>query len=328
MVKTYSSVGINIDKVKEMHKEIEKTFTNYDFVLPLKGHYAGLFRVGNHKLAIHCDGVGSKILVAENLGKYDTIGIDCIAMNVNDLVCIGARPLVVVDYLALKAENKKLVGQIMKGLKKGAKQAECAIIGGETAILPDMLKGGENSFDLAATVVGIVENEPITGEKIKAGDLIIGLESSGIHSNGYTLARKLLDIKKWGRQMLIPTKIYVKQVIKMWPYCNGLAHITGGAFSKLSRIGRYANVGFLLDNMPKTKKVMAELERKVNDDYEFYRTFNGGIGMCIVAPKQNANKIIEIAKDNKTAAYIIGKVIEEEDVILKKGEKKISLLKT
>ena len=327
---TYSSSGVDIKKVKGIHGAINDSFFSNlpDFVLPIKGHYAGLFKSGAQTLAIHCDGVGSKVLVADEMGRFDTVGVDCVAMNVNDLICVGARPLVMVDYLALAKEDAKLVGEIMKGLKKGAEEAGCAIIGGETAILPDMIKGGKSPFDLAATCVGVVEGGVITGEKMKPGDAIVGLESSGIHSNGYTLARRLLDAKRWGGEMLVPTKIYVKPVLRMIAECeiHGIAHITGGAFSKLSRIGEYAKVGFLLDNMPKMTGVMAELERKVNSDYEMHRTFNCGVGMCIICPKEDAETVVKIASEHGIAAWKIGAIVEGNDVVLAKNGKRISLL--
>lgn len=330
-MKTYSGSGVDVKKVKGIHAAINDAIFSGapDFVLPIKGHYAGLFKAGGATLAIHCDGVGSKILVADALGKFDTVGIDCVAMNANDLVCVGAKPLVLVDYLALAKEDGGLVAEIMKGLRKGADEAGCAIVGGETAILPDVIVGGKKPFDLAATCVGIVESgEPLTGATMKAGDAIVGLESSGIHSNGYTLARRVLDVEKWGSTMLEPTRIYVKPVLEMIVTCNvhGIAHITGGAYSKLKRIGDYAKVGFLLDSMPKTSGVMVELEKQVGNDYEFYRTFNAGIGMCVVLPKAEAAKAIAIAKKHGIKAQVVGSIVEGEDVVLQKGGKKISLL--
>lgn len=327
---TYSSSGVDIRKVKGIHGAInDAIFSSLpDYVLPIKGHYAGLFKSGGQVLAIHCDGVGSKLLVADEVGEFDTVGIDAVAMNVNDIICLGARPLVLVDYLALAEEDAELVAEIMKGLQEGAKQASCPIVGGETAILPDMIKGGKKPFDLAATCVGVVEGEPLTGVKMKPGDVLIGLESSGIHSNGYTLARKVLDSKKWGRQMLVPTKIYVKPIMEMLSTCSihGLAHITGGAFSKLSRIGSYGHVGFLLDNMPEMTGVMAELAKKLNSDYEMHRTFNCGVGMVVACPAGEEAKVLAIAKKHGIAAQRIGVVTPGADVVLKKGGISISLL--
>ncbi|MCX8174740.1 MAG: phosphoribosylformylglycinamidine cyclo-ligase [Candidatus Micrarchaeota archaeon] len=327
---TYSSAGVDVKKVKGIHAAINETIFSCaaDYVIPLKGHYAGLFRVGRKTLAIHCDGVGTKVLVADALGKYDTVGIDCVAMNANDIICVGAKPLVFVDSIALAKEDGELVCGIISGLLEGCRQAGCSLVGGETAIMPDIIKGGKKPFDLSGTVVGVVEGKPISGESMRAGDLVVGLASSGIHSNGYTLARRLLDIRRWGREMLVPTRIYVKPVLRMLRSCKirGLAHITGGAFSKLMRIGERAGAGFLLDSMPKTSGVMAELEKRVNDDYEFYRTFNAGIGMCVVCPKAEVGRAIRIAQEHGIRAGVIGKVIGEQDVILEKGGKKISLL--
>ncbi len=327
---TYSSSGVDIRKVKGIHGAInDAIFSSLpDYVLPIKGHYAGLFKSGGQTLAIHCDGVGTKVMVADALGKFDTVGIDAVAMNVNDIICLGARPLVLVDYLALAKEDAELVSEILKGLQEGAKQAGCAIIGGETAILPEIIKGGERPFDLAATCVGVVEGEPLTGVKMVPGDVLIGLESSGMHSSGYTLARKVLDAKKWGKQMLVPTRIYVKPIMEMLANCevHGIAHITGGAFSKLSRIGSYGKVGFLLDNMPKMEGVMAELAKKLNSDYEMYRTFNCGIGMVVACPASQESKILGIAKKHNIRAQRIGVVTPGNDVVLKKGDMSISLV--
>ena len=329
-MKTYSDSGVDIKKVKGIHSAINSAIFSSmpDFVLPIKGHYAGLFKSGNQTLAIHCDGVGSKLLVADEMSKFDTVGIDCVAMNVNDIICVGARPLVMVDYLALAQEDAELVSEVMKGLQKGAQEAGCAIVGGETAILPDMIKGGNRPFDLAATAVGVVEREIITGETMIPGDVIVGLESSGIHSNGYTLARRLLDSGKWAKEMLEPTKIYVKPVLEMLTACeiHGLAHITGGGYSKLTRIGAYAKVGFRLDSMPKMGGVMAELERKLNSDYEMFRTFNCGIGMCVIVPETEAKQIMAIAGRHRIKAQLIGKITSGSDVILEKDGKRISLL--
>jgi phosphoribosylformylglycinamidine cyclo-ligase len=329
-MKTYSDSGVDVKKIKSMHAAINEAIFSAapPFVLPIKGHYAGLFKSGGQTLAIHCDGVGSKLLVADELGKFDTVGIDAVAMNVNDIVCVGAAPLVLVDYLALAKEDGELVSEVVKGLQEGARMAGCAIVGGETAILPDMIKGGRRPFDLAATCVGVVGGEVITGEKMKVGDAIVGMESSGLHSNGFTLARKVLDSKKWGEEMLEPTRIYVKPVLEMLKQgeVHGLAHITGGGYSKLMRIGAYAKVGFLLDNMPKMSGVMAELERQVGSGYEMYRTFNCGVGMCVVVPKKEADNVIAISKKHGIVAQVVGSITKEQDVVLQKNGKRISLL--
>lgn len=293
--------------------------------LPIYGHYGGVFKVGNELLVTHCDGVGTKLLVAQVLGKYDTVGIDAIAMNVNDIVCMGAEPLVGVDYLALAKEDDALVEQIMKGLVKGAGQSNCTIIGGETAIVPDLLKN-EKTFDLTFTVVGRIANkEVITGAKVKSGDILIGLESSGLHSNGYTLARKVLGIKKWGNEMLTPTRIYVKPVLEMIDACDvhGIAHITGGAFSKITRLNK--NVGYLFDSMPKPKPIFEALAKEVKDLRHMHTTFNMGIGMVVVTGEDEEDAVRSIAKKHGISAQVIGNVTNEKGVWLERDGKKIDL---
>ncbi|MGV8084996.1 MAG: phosphoribosylformylglycinamidine cyclo-ligase [Candidatus Bilamarchaeum sp.] len=323
---------INIKKVKGIQNSIwdniRETFSYRKGVgepLPIFGHYGGLFKCGNEELVIHTDGVGTKILLAQELDKYDTVGIDAIAMSVNDILCVGAEPLVGVDYIALAEEDDELVEEIMKGLVEGARQCQCAIIGGETAVIPDIIKGGKKPFDLTFTVVGRTKKQ-ILGDKIQLGDVIVGLESSGLHSNGYTLARKLLDSKKWGKEMLEPTRIYAKPVLEMIENCKitGIAHITGGGFSKLTRLNK--NVGFELNNMPKTKPIFDALMAKVGDVIEVHKTFNMGIGMTIIVPKGEEAKIIEIAKKHSVPASVIGRITKEAGVKLIKDGKEYNLV--
>jgi phosphoribosylformylglycinamidine cyclo-ligase len=330
---SYAKAGVNLKKIKTIQSNINKLLkcTANSFTPNfLEGHYAGLFKVGKTNFAFHCDGVGTKILVAQKLKKHDTIGIDAIAMNVNDIVCIGARPIVAVDYIALTNSDEKLVLEILKGLIKGCKLSNIALIGGETAILPDMLKkeNSQTGYDLAAAVVGVCQNNIIDGSKIKENDLLIGLESSGLHSNGFSLARKILDIKKWGKQMLQPTKIYSPLVLKIIEnfQINGIAHITGGAFSKLIRLTKKSNFGFVLDNMPKPAPIFQELFNHIGDLRECYRTFNMGIGMVIVAPNSQADDIIKFSKTNKINAKIIGHISKNKGVFLVDGKKQINLL--
>jgi phosphoribosylformylglycinamidine cyclo-ligase len=327
---TYAKSGVNISKIKKAHKSIadllKDTFSNregkFGKVLTEIGHYAGLIDIGNNKcLALHVDSVGTKVLVAQIENKYDTIGIDCIAMSVNDIICMGAEPIALVDYLGIEEPNEKIINQIMKGLVEGARQSNTAIVGGETAVIKDLIKGiGKNGFDLAAMCVGVVDKDKIiTGEKIILGDVVIGLESSGIHSNGLTLARKLLP-KKYYKELLKPTMIYVKPVLEIIKNCevHGLANITGGAFSKLMRIGEKTGVGFLLDNMPVLPKIF-KLIQKLGEisDREMYRTFNCGIGFCVVVPENDSEKVIDICKKHGINARRIGRIAEEKDVKIK-----------
>lgn len=326
---SYAQAGVNINRVKRIHREIEKLIahTFKKNILPIFGHYGGLIRFGNTTLAIHTDGVGSKVLIAQYINKYNTIGIDAVAMNVNDIICLGAKPLALVNYIALEKEDERLVKEIMKGLVKGAKEADISIVGGETAILPDVIKGikGKVGFDLAATCVGKVK-KLILGDNMKEGDVIIGLHSSGIHSNGITLARKVLDIEKWGKELLKPTKIYVRSILNVLKKVDikGMAHITGGGFSKLKRIGKRAKKGFLLNGLPEPHKVFKEMEKKVKKR-EMYKTFNMGIGFCIITEEEFSEDVIKICKKNRQSADIIGKIIKNEGVIIQANKTKIFL---
>jgi phosphoribosylformylglycinamidine cyclo-ligase len=349
---TYAKAGVNISKIKKAHKTIadllKETFSSRDRkfgrVLTEIGHYAGLIDIGNNKaLALHVDGVGTKVLIAQALNRFETIGIDCVAMCVNDIICLGAEPVALVDYLAVEKLNDEMINEISKGLVEGAKQAEVAIVGGETAVMKDVITGIKGKgFDLAAMCVGVVEKDKIiTGEKMRVNDVVIGLESSGLHSNGYTLARKVLFSKykvhdfveelgkRIGEELLIPTKIYVKPVLEIIKNCevHGLANITGGAFSKLMRIGEKAGVGFLLDNMPELPEIfkLIQKEGKISDR-EMYRTFNCGIGFCVVAPESECDKVIDICKKYEIKARIIGKVVKEKDVKIKTSSGIISVL--
>ena len=284
----------------------------------LVGHYAGIIPFKGEKLAMHTDGVGTKVLVADELEKYDTVGIDAVAMNVNDIICVGARPLSGVDYLAVAEEDEYLISQIMKGLVKGAKESNMTICGGETAIMGDVIKGKNRPFDLAFCALGVVEKY-ITGSKIRPGDVLISLGSSGIHSNGYTLARKVLSMDKWGKEMLKPTKIYVKPVLEMIRKCDvrGLAHITGGAFSKLTRLNQ--KYGFFIENPVKPAPIFEAIWDKVNSEEHMYRTFNMGTGMVVVVPSKDEAEVLKIAKKQKVKAKVIGSVIKEKGVYLDNG---------
>jgi phosphoribosylformylglycinamidine cyclo-ligase len=334
---TYAKSGVDIPRIKKAHKSIanllKETFSSregkFGKVLTEIGHYAGLIDIGNNKaLALHVDGVGTKVLLAQTLDKYDTVGIDAVAMCVNDIICMGAEPVAMVDYLAVEEPNEEMIKEITKGLVEGAKQADVAIVGGETAVMKDVIIGKDKKgFDLAGMVVGVVDKDKIiNGEKIKSGDVVIGLESSGIHSNGLTLARKVLS-KDHYEELLKPTMIYVKPVLEIVNNCkvHGLANITGGAFSKLMRIGEKTEVGFLLDEMPEMLNIFKEIQEEGNiSDKEMYRTFNCGIGFCIVAPE--SRKVIEICKKHGVNARKIGKVVGERDVKIKTPSGLISVI--
>jgi phosphoribosylformylglycinamidine cyclo-ligase len=278
-------------------------------------------------LATHTDGVGTKVLIANLMKKYDTIGIDCVAMNVNDIICIGATPISFVDYIAANQNNESVFAQIAMGLATGAKKAGVPIVGGETAIMPDLFEEKKFSFDLAGMVAGLVQkNKVILGDRIKAGDAIIGIYSSGIHSNGYSLARKALlkkysindkirGIGKLGDALLAPTEIYVKPVLEIIKRCqiHGLANITGGAFTKLLRL---KNTGFVLDSMPNPPKIMQLIQNSGVSEDEMYKTFNMGIGFCVIAPMSNAEKIISICKKHRLGSHVVGFISNKKGVFV------------
>ncbi|MFH1788224.1 MAG: phosphoribosylformylglycinamidine cyclo-ligase [Candidatus Altiarchaeota archaeon] len=330
---SYAKAGVDIRKenlaIKGISGWLEKTFKfregKVGAVLKDIGGYANLVDLGSTCLAMTTDGVGSKVLVAQELDKYDTVGIDCIAMNVNDLICVGAEPIAMVDYLAVQSISQDTASEISIGLYEGAQQAGIAIIGGETATLPEVICGiGNKGFDLAGTAIGIVEKDKIiTGDAIKPGDAVIGIESSGIHSNGLTLARKVIPKNMWS-QLLKPTRIYVKEILSIineFPV-HGLANITGSAFLKLTRITKH---GFVLDNMPEPELIFKKMqELGCIPDEEMYKTFNMGVGFCVVTDAETAQEIVGKYK-TKYKLDVIGRIVEEPGVTIKLKGKEFKL---
>lgn len=331
-------------KASESHKIIgkliEKTFSlrrgRFGEVVGEYGHYANLIDIGSGRaLAVHSDGVGTKVLIAQLMDKYDTVGIDCVAMNANDLICLGAEPLAIVDYLAVEKTDPEMIGQIVRGLVKGAEMAGMAILGGETATMPGVIKGAVEGkgFDLAAMSIGVVyKDKVITGREIVADDMVIGLQSSGIHSNGFSLARKaLLDTAGFnvfdplpnsnqsvGESLLEPTKIYVREILEILEKAevHGLANITGGAFSKLNRIC-YGKIGMYLDQLPEPQPVFEAIKQAgKTGDHEMYRTFNMGVGFVVVVPKESSDTVISICKKAGTQAQIIGRTTAKKGITL------------
>lgn len=290
------------------------------------GHYAGLIDIGGRlALTLHTDGVGTKVLVAQAMRKYDTVGIDCVAMTVNDLICLGSEPIALLDYLALEREDGALVREVTKGLVRGAEIAEVPIVGGETAILGEMIKGaGGRGFDLACMGAGIVRKDRVVdGSAIRAGDTVVGLRSSGLHSNGYTLARKALIVRHsledsiaslgrtLGEELLIPTEIYVRPVLKMLRKVevHGLAHITGGAFTKLTRLTGERRLSFRLKMMPDRPPIFEMLSNEARLSIkEMYSTFNMGIGFCVVLPGDQAEEAMRACGKEGAKAAVVGKV--------------------
>lgn len=330
--KTYADFGVDIKKIVRTQSQIGTMISNtHSFmskgkVLSGFGGYAGILDIGGMLLALHADGVGSKVLVAQMMNRFDTVGLDCVAMNVNDIVCVGARPQAFLDYIALKFQNEVVLKEIMRGLVRAASESGVAIIGGETAILPDIISGyDDRAFDLAGMAIGIVNpSEYISGKDINVGDVILGVESSGLHSNGYSLARNVLlskysieDIPRYmpssvGEELLIPTRLYVKPVVEILNniddiLVHGLAHITGGSFTKLSRLNK--RVKYILDKLPIARGIFKQIQIDGRvDPAEMYRTFNMGIGFCVIVPPGSVDCIIRIFGKHNMKCLVIGSV--------------------
>ncbi|MCS6767778.1 MAG: phosphoribosylformylglycinamidine cyclo-ligase [Candidatus Nitrosocaldus sp.] len=376
---TYRDVGVDTARISRIHSMIGSMIagTHDEHVISGYGHYAGLISIDDERvLAMHTDGVGSKVIVASLSERYDTIGIDCIAMNANDIICVGATPVAFVDYLALRRPEPRMVEEIMNGLAHGAREASVSIVGGEVAVLPDLLADelqgmkekekekekdrsrgrrgssssrrgrssrssrgrygdgdgdGHNTFDLAGTIVGIArKDELILGESIAVGDTIVGIASNGLHSNGYTLARRVLlsryrldeRIDELGStlvdELLRPTRIYVRPVLDVIRSIDvhGIAHVTGGAFTKLIRLND--NVRFILDSMPEPPEVFRLIQKHAGiDEKEMYSTFNMGIGMCIITAKGDEDAVISICRSHGMDAMVVGRVDEGKGVYIK-----------
>jgi len=334
MTLTYKKAGVDISKIKQSQKAIGKLIASTHRnqkkakIMHGFGHYAGIIEIpGGKFLATHTDGVGTKVVIANMMKKYNTIGIDCVAMNVNDIICIGATPISFVDYIAANKNDQHIFKKIAEGLVKGAKKSSMPIVGGETAIMPDVIEGKGFAFDLAGMVVGIVEKkEMVLGNKIKSGDVIIGANSTGIHSNGYSLARKALltkysvkdkvkGIGTIGNALLKPTEIYTNPVLEINQKCkvNGFAHITGGAFTKLLRLKK---IGYEIDSLPKTPPIIKLVEEQGVKPEEMYKTFNMGVGFCVIAPKDQGDKIRNIFKKYKILSQEIGQIISKNGVFV------------
>jgi len=330
---TYADSGVDIDKkgdaIESLVKEIGFKRSGFGAPLEMKGHFTGLIDFGDKALALCTDGVGTKLMVADDLKKWDTVGIDCIAMNVNDLICVGAEPVAFVDYIAIDRPDPEITEQIGKGLQDGARMSNMTVIGGEVAVLPEIVRG----FDLAGTALGYVEKDRIiTGEGIKAGDVIISLASSGLHSNGYTLARKAVEREysysdrvperyrdEWiskdttiGELMLTPTKIYVRSVLhllrKEWEAVHGMANITGGGLRNLLRLKK--GVKYVIDVPPRPPRIFHLIQEAGNiSDEEMYQTFNMGIGFVLIVDKGRKDEVLRILRDElDEEAWEIGHV--------------------
>lgn len=300
------------------------------------GYFANVIDIGNGiGIAISTDGVGTKIIVAETLERYDTIGIDCIAMNVNDVLCVGARPISMVDYIALQKTSPEFLEQLGRGLSEGAKIAGISIPAGEIAQIPAMLRGvNQNSgFDLVGTCIGIVPPHKINkGADVIPGDVVIGLRSNGLHSNGYTLARKTLleegelglsefvpELRMTlGDELLKPTSIYVKEVLEVLESginVKALVHITSDGFMNLARID--AKVGFLLDSVPEPPPIFSLIRTVGNiKNEDMFTVYNMGIGFCLVVGPDDVDKTISILERHNIESSVLGKATDDSGTVL------------
>jgi phosphoribosylformylglycinamidine cyclo-ligase len=328
----YKAAGVDINAAQsgldKVIEHIKGTWPAPDALGAVKldiGYFANVIDIGGIGLAICTDGVGSKSIVAHMMNRYDTIGIDCVAMNVNDAICVGARPVSMVDYIAIEKADADILGAIAIGLAEGAKHAGISISGGETAPLKDVVRG----FDLVGMAVGIVPlDRIITGRDLVPGDVIIGLESSGIHSNGLTLARHVfferakLSIDHvfpelgvpLGEELLRPTLIYVPEmldIIKNIPTVKALINITGDGLLNLPRVD--AKVGFLIDDLPPVPAIFRLIQRYgAVDNSEMFEVFNMGVGFCVLVSAKDADLALAILQQHGRRARVIGRVIEDE----------------
>lgn len=329
---SYKEAGVDVTAgykaVELMKKSVQSTYTKG--VVSDIGGFGGLFapEIKNMKepiLVSGTDGVGTKLKLAFLLNKHDTIGQDCVAMCVNDIICCGAQPLFFLDYMSLWKNIPEMVATIVKGVANGCKMAGCALVGGETAEMPGLYS--ENEYDLAGFSVGIVDKEKmINSDTIKEGDIVIGLSSSGVHSNGFSLVRKIFNVneenlkeykeelgKTLGEALLEPTKIYVKPVLELIKQIQvkGISHITGGGFYE--NMPRMLNnkVALNIDKNSYEIPAIFKLIQKTGNipERDMYNTFNMGIGMAIIVAKQDQEKALEILKQAGENAYVIGEVV-------------------
>ncbi len=332
---TYREAGVDVEAgyeaVKLMKNHVKRTFRPE--VMTELGGFGGLFSLDKSKyeqpvLVSGTDGVGTKLKIAFLTDKHDTVGIDCVAMCVNDVVCSGAEPLFFLDYVAVGKNYPEKVSQIVKGVADGCVMSGCSLIGGETAEMPGFYPVDE--YDLAGFTVGIVDkNKIIDGKKIKAGDKLIGLPSSGIHSNGYSLVRKLINptennLKEYveklgctlGEELLKPTKIYVKTILDIIEKfeIKGISHITGGGF--IENIPRMIPKGLRVKIQKGSWPVLPifDLLRDLGNmaDKDIFNTFNMGIGMILAVDSQKAEEIISYLDSQGEKAYVIGSIAEGE----------------
>ena len=336
---SYKKAGVDITAGYESVELIKKHVarTKIPGVISGIGGFGGLFApdfkdMEEPVLISGTDGVGTKIKLAFLLDKHDTIGIDAVAMCVNDVICCGAKPLFFLDYIAIGKNYPEKVASIVEGIAEGCVQSECALVGGETAEHPGLMPVDE--YDVAGFCVGMVDKpKMIDGEKLKEGDVIIGLPSSGVHSNGFSLVRKVFGIdentihntydeldKPLGETLLTPTKLYVKPLFALMKEVEvkAVSHITGGGFYE--NIPRMLKDGFSAkikkDNIP-VLPIFKVIQRVGNiPEHDMYNTFNMGVGMVVAVDKNDADKAVEILKANGEDAVVLGEVVRGDEGVI------------
>lgn len=338
----YDAAGVSahgaVSGLGRLAASVQRTFRLRDGKVgrPLRGlgYYANVLDMGQGMgLAVSCDGVGTKLIVAEALGKYDTVGIDLVAMNVNDLICVGAEPIAMLDYIAVGKVDPQVFEELGKGLLKACEECDITIPGGEIAQIGAMLKGegATKGLDLVGTAVGTVRNDRVLfGQDVVPGDVVVGLASRGLHSNGYTLARRVLisspqDYARYepelgrtlGEELLAPTALYVRYAAAL--FSSGLSphavcHITGDGFMNILRVE--AAIGYELDALPEPLPIFRLIAAKGGiDAAEMYTVFNMGIGLCVMLPAAEAPQAIALAAAAGFDAKVIGRVTSEAGVV-------------
>ena len=334
----YAAAGVNIEAgyegVKLMKKHVQRTMI--PGVVSDLGGFGGLFAsdlagMKEPVLVSGTDGVGTKQRIAQLVDKHDTVGIDCVAMCVNDIICCGAKPIFFLDYIAIGKNEPEKVATLVSGVAEGCVQSGCALIGGETAEHPGTMAADD--YDLAGFAVGIVDREKIIDHnRMKAGDVVIALPSSGIHSNGYSLVRKVFNVEHadlgahidelgctLGEELLRPTKIYVKPVLAAMEQAkiNGVSHITGGGFYE--NIPRCIPDGLcakIEKSALRIPPIFTMLRRMGNvSEHDMFNTYNMGTGMTLIAAKEDADRAIAALKENGQDAYVIGEVVSGEEKV-------------
>ncbi|MBI3318878.1 MAG: phosphoribosylformylglycinamidine cyclo-ligase [Candidatus Omnitrophica bacterium] len=317
---TYRKAGVDVSLARRFIRAIEPIarMTRQPGLLKGIGGFGGLFELSGPSsgrvLVASADGVGTKLCLAQRVGWYAPLGVDLVAMNVNDILCTGARPLFFLDYIACGRLNPKVLLEIVRGIARGCAQAGCVLLGGETAQMP--LVYGSNEFDLAGFAVGIVDRHRIvSGGQIRVGDEVLGLASSGLHSNGFTLVQRVFskqELKRWGRELLKPTRIYVKPVLELLKRkvaVRGIAHITGGSFAeKIPRIiPKGLKVAFRKGSW-EIPGIFRRIQACGVREAEMFRTFNMGIGMALVVPRGAAARARSFLRSRGLDSWVIGEV--------------------